>query len=106
MKVYNIEKWQNEIEQIMKDTFAFVDTRAEKIETPNGFTLFNPIQIEKSGEPWLAIEIDYEGGAIMWNSTDWTIYRIFDTTNYRNKITFIADMVKAIMSKDKYCTMY
>lgn len=106
MRIRNIEKWQDEVEQVMKDTFAFVDTRAKKIETPNGFILFNPIQIKKCEKPWVAINIDYEGNVAMWDSTDWTIYRIFDTTNYPNKMSFIADMVKVIMGKDKYCTMF
>jgi hypothetical protein len=106
MKIRNIEKWQTEVEHAMFHTFMYVDVTVEKIETPNGFTIYEPIKIEKSGKPWLTLDIECDGSIVAWNSEDWTIYRIMDVNTYNDKISMLCNLVQVVMSKDKYCTMF
>ena len=107
MKIDNVEKLRRDIENTITSIFYNTDTTIEKISTIKGVEIIRPTVIRKNERPFIAIEV-CEDQFRLWKYENETYksYQRMDFRFYKNKTILIADLVKQIMSADKYCTLY
>lgn len=108
MKIDNIEKLRKDVENTITDIFYETDTTIEKLSiAARGIEMVQPTIIKKNGHSFIAIET-YEDKFVLWECENGE-YKFRQDMNfrfYKNKTVLIADLVKQIMSADKYCTLY
>lgn len=107
MKINNIEKLREDVKNTITNIFYATDTSVEMIITADGNTIVRPTIIKKNNEPLVLIET-HKDEFVIWKRENgkYNIHCRMDFRFYKNKTILIADLVKQIMSTDKYCTLY
>ena len=103
MRIENIEKMRTDVASTLTEVFCHADARLEKIVTPNGFTINHPVVLRKGvtwdSQMWLAVEVSsYDGSLYLWDEHD-ELHMIIEPRSFKNKMTMIAYLIKAIMDK-------
>lgn len=100
MRINNVEKWRKDVENAMKETFAFVET-AERIRNEQKcIVIHGPIMIkDKENKPFLIIDVEpTDGSIIIWDNKDLEIQYILDVKFYKNRISMLCRAVYCITS--------
>lgn len=107
MKIDNIEKLRKDVENTITEIFYVTDISIETILTAKGVEITQPTIIRKNGKPFIAIETCKYGFQLWkYENGEYKFHQGMNFEFYKNKTILIADLVKHIMSTDKYCTLY
>lgn len=105
MRITNIEKFREDVNTTITETFADTRSNMEYIITAKGLRIKEPVVVLKSGKDFAVVEVLEDGSIVIWDE-NYELHTIRDSRHYKNKMIMVCDLVRNIMMMDKYCTLY